>query len=61
MRKLFATSLALVALVAAACSGGDGDHKGSAPAKYNDDPKVLNIVMGSEQHSVFDQIVRPRG
>jgi Ca-activated chloride channel family protein len=57
MRKLFATSLALVALVAAGCSGDD--HKGNAPAKYNDDPKVLNIVMGSEQHSVFDQIVRP--
>jgi Ca-activated chloride channel family protein len=57
MRKLFATFLALVALVAAGCSGGD--QKGNTPAKYNDDPKVLNIVMGSEQHSVFDQIVRP--
>lgn len=58
MRKLFASSLALVALVAAGCSGGD-HNKGNAAAAYNDDPKVLNIVMGSEQHSVFDQIVRP--
>jgi Ca-activated chloride channel homolog len=48
----------LVTLAAAGCSrGGDG---GAGPlAKYNDDPKVLNIVMGSEQHLVFDQIVRP--
>jgi Ca-activated chloride channel family protein len=57
MRKLFATSLALVALVAAGCSGDD--HKGNAPTEYNNDPKVLHIVMGSEQHLVFDQIVRP--
>jgi Ca-activated chloride channel family protein len=39
--------------------GGDGDDNAAAPTKYNDDPKVLNIVMGSEQRLVFDQIVRP--
>ena len=31
----------------------------AAPNTYNDDPKVLNIVMGTEQHLVFEQIVRP--
>lgn len=55
--NLFATCLALVALIAAGCSGDD--HEGTAPTEYNNDPKVLNIVMGSEQHLVFDQIVRP--
>jgi Ca-activated chloride channel family protein len=64
MRKLFATSLALIAVVAAGCSGGGagggaGGAGAKAPDKYNDDPKVLNIVMGTEQHLVFDQIVRP--
>jgi Ca-activated chloride channel family protein len=59
MRKLVATSLALLALVASGCSGRESDDKGAAPSQYNNDPKVLNIVMGSEQHLVFDQIVRP--
>jgi Ca-activated chloride channel homolog len=57
MRKVLAVVFSCLALVLPGCSGGD--HKGNVPAKYNDDPKVLNIVMGSEQHSVFDQIVRP--
>ena len=55
MRKTFAAALSFLALVAAGCSG----ESGNAPAKYDDDPKVLSIVMGSEQHLVFEQIVRP--
>lgn len=53
-RTVCASALALVTLVAAGCS-----NKTAAPDKYNDDPKVLSIVMGSEQHLVFDRIVRP--
>jgi Ca-activated chloride channel family protein len=56
MRKVFAAALAFVALAAAGCSGGNGKP---SQDKYNDDPKVLSIVMGSEQHLIFDQIVRP--
>ena len=58
MRKVSATLVTLVALAAVACSGHAGD-KNAAASKYNDDPKVLNIVMGTEQHLVFEQIVRP--
>jgi Ca-activated chloride channel homolog len=58
MRKVLATLVTLVALAAVACSGHGGD-KNAAPNTYNDDPKVLNIVMGTEQHLVFEQIVRP--
>jgi len=54
MRKAYAAVLAVVVLVAG-CSGG----KSTAPGGYSGDPKVLSIVMGSEQHLVFDQIVRP--
>lgn len=54
MRKAFAVIVATLVLVA-----GCSSEKGSAPASYSGDPKVLNIVMGSEQHLVFDQIVRP--
>ena len=57
MRRLFAAALVFGTLAAAGCSGGDDG--GGPPAKYNDEPKVLNIVMGSEQHLVFDQILRP--
>ena len=56
MRKVIAAAIALVALAAAGCSGGDGEQPSD---QYNDDAKVLNIVMGSEQHLVFEQIVRP--
>jgi hypothetical protein len=52
---MFATALTVIAL-ATGCSGGSREAPGD---EYNDDPKVLNIVMGSEQHLVFDQIVRP--
>jgi Ca-activated chloride channel family protein len=55
MRKGLAAAIALVVLIATACSGG----KGSSPQTYSSDPDVLSIVMGSEQHLVFDQIVRP--
>src|ERR1700742_3239207 len=57
MRKVVAAVLVLLSLVAAAGCSKDKD-KGSL-AEYNNDPKVLNIVMGSEQRLVFDQIVRP--
>jgi Ca-activated chloride channel family protein len=53
MRKAFAVALALVTLIAAGCSQDKPSNT------YNADPKVLSIVMGSEQHLVFDQIVRP--
>ncbi len=54
MRKAYAAVLAVVVLLAG-CSGG----KSTSPGGYSGDPKVLSIVMGSEQHLVFDQIVRP--
>jgi Ca-activated chloride channel homolog len=55
MRKALAVVVALIALVGSACS----EHKNTPADVYNSDPNVLNIVMGSEQHLVFDQIVRP--
>ena len=58
MRKVLAALVTLIALAAVACSGHNG-NKNAAPSSYNDDPKVLNIVMGTEQHLVFEQIVRP--
>jgi Ca-activated chloride channel family protein len=58
MRKVLAALVTLIALAAVACSGHDG-NKNAATSSYNDDPKVLNIVMGTEQHLVFEQIVRP--
>jgi Ca-activated chloride channel family protein len=57
MRKMCATALTFVVLVAAGCSGGNG--KAPSLDKYNDDAKVLNVVMGTEQDLVFNQIVRP--
>jgi len=55
MRKVFAAALAAMTLAAAGCTSA-GDKKSDT---YNGDPKVLNIVMGSEQHLVFEQIVAP--
>lgn len=56
MRKVIAAAITFVALAAGGCSRGDD----AQPAdQYNDDPTVLNIVMGSEQQLVFEQIVRP--
>jgi len=55
MRKALAAIGAALCLVAAGCSA----EKGSSPGAYSDDPKVLSILMGSEQHLVFEQIVRP--
>ena len=55
MRKAFAAALAAMTLVAAGCSSA-ADKK---PDAYSADPRVLNIVMGSEQHLVFEQIVAP--
>jgi Ca-activated chloride channel family protein len=59
MRAVFAVVVAFVVLAAGACSSGGSGENSTVAAKYNDDPKVLNIVMGSEQHSIFEQIVRP--
>jgi Ca-activated chloride channel family protein len=58
VRRMFAVVIIFVTLAAAACSGG-ATNKATGPAQYNDDPKVLSIVMGSEQHLVFQQIVKP--
>jgi Ca-activated chloride channel homolog len=58
MPKVLAALVTLITMAAVACSGHGGD-KNAAPSTYNDDPKVLNIVMGTEQHLVFEQIVRP--
>ena len=55
MRRAFAAALAAMTLVAAGCSPA-ADKK---PDTYSADPRVLNIVMGSEQHLVFEQIVAP--
>jgi len=55
MRKLSAAVLAAVTLVGAGCAPGADTSSDT----YSDDPRVLNIVMGSEQHLVFEQIVRP--
>lgn len=54
MRKASAAVLMIIALVAG-CSGA----KTPSAEVYNSDPKVLHIVMGSEQHLIFDQVVRP--
>lgn len=55
MRKALAAVGAALCLVVAGCSGNNA----SSPETYRSDPKVLSIVMGSEQHLVFEQIVRP--
>jgi len=61
MRKALAAIVALLTVVATGCSGSTGStrSKGGSAAAYNDAPTSLSIVMGSEQHAVFDQIVRP--
>lgn len=62
MRAIFAVALTVAVLAAGACSSNSSSGGGgatSAPLSYDDDPGVLNIVMGSEQHLIFEQIVRP--
>ncbi|WP_084505696.1 VWA domain-containing protein [Nocardia harenae] len=54
-RRVFAAIAATVTLFTAGCSGGGPTGTDS----YSDDPRVLNIVLGSEQTTVFDQVVRP--
>jgi Ca-activated chloride channel homolog len=51
-----AATLAVLLLVAG-CSGDD--PAGSTNPAYSDDPKVLNIVAGSEQAAVLDTVVKP--
>jgi Ca-activated chloride channel homolog len=54
--------LALLPLAAAACGGSGGGGGGPAaapPAKPDSNPKVLNIVAGSEQQKVLDEVVVP--
>jgi Ca-activated chloride channel family protein len=54
MRKVFAAGLVFLAVAAAGCSGDK-----AKPPDYTTDPNVLSIVMGTEQHLVFEQIVAP--
>lgn len=58
MRTTLAVALCFLMLFVAGCSGDDGGG-GEEPLAYDDDPAVLNIVMGSEQRLVFNDIVRP--
>jgi Ca-activated chloride channel homolog len=63
MRLRVVSCLALLPLIAVGCGGGGGtttSGSGSATVtKYDGNPKVLNIVAGSEQQLVLDQIVVP--
>jgi Ca-activated chloride channel family protein len=54
--------LALLPLAAAACGGsggGGGGPAASPPTAPSSNPKVLNIVAGSEQQKVLDEVVVP--
>lgn len=55
--KVLVTALLTVCGLLAGC-GSDKPGSGSVTA-YDGDPKVLNIVAGSEHEAVFEQIVRP--
>ena len=67
MRLRVVTCLALLPLIAVGCGAGSGGStttsgsgSGASPTtKYDSNPKVLNIVAGSEQQLVLDQIVVP--
>jgi Ca-activated chloride channel family protein len=54
--------MALLPLVAAACGGsgsGGGGPAATPPTTPSSNPKVLNIVAGSEQQKVLDEVVVP--
>jgi Ca-activated chloride channel family protein len=54
------TLLALLPLaVACGSSGGGGGTAASPPTTASSNPKVLNIVAGSEQQKVLDEVVVP--
>ena len=55
MRTVFAATLAAITLLAGGCASAADKNS----VVYSDNPRVLNIVMGSEQHLVFEQIERP--
>ncbi|MFC8045843.1 VWA domain-containing protein [Nocardia sp. NPDC057353] len=54
-KRIFAAAAATVFLFTAGCSGAESTGTDS----YSDDPRVLNIVLGSEQSTIFEQVVRP--
>lgn len=54
-RRIFAAVAATLFLLTAGCSGDESTGTDS----YSADPQVLNIVLGSEQATVFEQVVRP--
>ncbi len=57
---LAVTTVAAIATAGTACSTGSSSDNGSgAGLRYVQDPKVINIVAGSEQKAVLDQIVVP--
>jgi Ca-activated chloride channel homolog len=60
--RLF-TLLAILPLIAGACGGssvgGAGGPAAKPPVTANGDAKVLNIVAGSEQQKVLDEVVVP--
>lgn len=58
MRKTLAAGLTFLMLSATGCSSS-GNESTDAPRTYDDNPRVLNIVMGSEQRLVFNDIVKP--
>jgi Ca-activated chloride channel family protein len=53
------TLLALLPLAVACGSSGGGGTATNPPASANSNPKVLNIVAGSEQQKVLDEVVVP--
>ena len=63
LRLRLLTWLALLPLAAAACGGssggGGGGTSASPPTSANANAKVLNIVAGSEQQKVLDEVVVP--
>ncbi|GHO41970.1 VWA domain-containing protein [Ktedonospora formicarum] len=54
---LFFTSLLLVSMLLAGCGGPENGNK--QELQYTDDAKVLNIIAGSEQQTILEQIVTP--
>jgi Ca-activated chloride channel family protein len=62
MKLRFVICSALLPLALVACGGGSSGSGGPAsapPTTPNSNPKVLNIVAGSEQQLVLDQVVVP--
>ncbi|MBE3558509.1 MAG: VWA domain-containing protein [Ktedonobacteraceae bacterium] len=60
-KKYLLSFLLLFSVVLAACGPSENNQpsKNGQPANYVDDPKVLNIIAGSEQQAILDTIVVP--